>query len=125
MLVYGLMSACTPELEVQESIEDVRVHLHVIVNLGCRLLQQCTGDKSIHSNSFNNIVQMKQIIYSYQEKLAHGVLQRRYKRFLADIILKGHTDVSTIYCPNTGSMLNLVPPALPTPHCCVSVSSNS
>lgn len=44
--------------------------------------------------------------------LARGTLVKRYKRFLADIVLDGGETV-TATCPNTGSMIGLVDPGLP------------
>lgn len=39
----------------------------------------------------------------FKNKLIHGTLIKRYKRFLADIQLE-EGSVITVYCPNTGSM---------------------
>ena len=39
----------------------------------------------------------------FKEKLVHGTLIRRYKRFLADVILDDGTEV-TAHCTNSGSM---------------------
>lgn len=44
-----------------------------------------------------------------QKKLQVGVLQKRYKRFLADITTKAGESI-TIHCPNTGSMKNCQEP---------------
>lgn len=39
--------------------------------------------------------------------LIKGTLIKRYKRFLADVYLEGHSKPVTIHCPNSGSMLGL------------------
>jgi len=49
-----------------------------------------------------------------------ALLNKRYKRFLADIILPDNTAI-TIHCPNTGSMKNCVVPGGP---CWYSVSES-
>jgi sugar fermentation stimulation protein A len=46
----------------------------------------------------------------FPQPLARGRLVRRYKRFLADVVLDGETDAVTIHCPNPGSMLGLAEP---------------
>lgn len=39
----------------------------------------------------------------FEQKLIHGTLVKRYKRFLADVILEDGTEV-TVHCTNSGSM---------------------
>lgn len=53
-------------------------------------------------------------------KLLKGQLLRRYKRFLADIVLPSGEEI-TLHCPNTGSMRNCVSEYSP---CWFSVSAN-
>ncbi len=45
----------------------------------------------------------------FQRLLIPGVLERRYKRFLADVTLEDGSSV-TAHCPNPGSMLGLADP---------------
>lgn len=49
------------------------------------------------------------MILSYPDPLVPAVLQRRYKRFLADVILPDGTE-TTAHCGNPGSMLGLAEP---------------
>lgn len=48
----------------------------------------------------------------FPSPLERGRLLRRYKRFLADVVLDGGETV-TAACPNTGAMLGLCSPGLP------------
>ena len=42
----------------------------------------------------------------FNKPLRRGVLQKRYKRFLADIDF-GDGQITTVHCPNTGAMTGL------------------
>ena len=46
----------------------------------------------------------------FDPPLIEARLLKRYKRFLADIILSDDNRKTTVYCPNTGSMKNCQPP---------------
>jgi len=48
----------------------------------------------------------------YAESLVSGTLTRRYKRFLADVVLDGGGNV-TAHCPNTGRMTGCSSPGQP------------
>jgi sugar fermentation stimulation protein A len=65
------------------------------------------------------------IIYTYDVPLLRAVLLKRYKRFLGDVVMESTATPSTIYCPNTGSMLGLIPPGVESPQCMVSLSTGS
>ncbi|RUO68293.1 DNA/RNA nuclease SfsA [Idiomarina ramblicola] len=45
----------------------------------------------------------------FNKPLRSGVLQKRYKRFLADIDF-GDGDITTVHCPNTGAMTGCAEP---------------
>lgn len=45
----------------------------------------------------------------FPQKLIPAQLIKRYKRFLADVILEDGQEI-TVYCPNTGSMINCAEP---------------
>lgn len=54
----------------------------------------------------------------FNKPLRQGVLQKRYKRFLADIDF-GQGDITTAHCPNTGAMTGCAEPGF-TAWCSVS-----
>ncbi len=49
------------------------------------------------------------LVMRFEPQLKHGVLLRRYKRFLADIRLMDGSQI-TAHCPNPGSMMGLAEP---------------
>jgi sugar fermentation stimulation protein A len=48
----------------------------------------------------------------FSQSLVSGILIKRYKRFLADVLLDSGEEI-TAHCPNTGAMLGLTHPGLP------------
>lgn len=64
--------------------------------------------------------QEKRYLMKFDQVLHSGILEKRYKRFLADVKLE-NGEMITAHCPNSGSMLGLKDPGLPV---LLSVSSN-
>lgn len=48
----------------------------------------------------------------FNERLLRGILIKRYKRFLADVLLDSN-ELVTVHCPNSGSMLSCSEPGRP------------
>jgi sugar fermentation stimulation protein A len=53
------------------------------------------------------------LLFSFDKPVLHGILLKRYKRFLADVYIPELSETHTIHCPNTGSMLGLNKPDYP------------
>eukprot|EP01041_Mallomonas_annulata_P005401 gene5401-10802_t len=69
------------------------------------------------------------VVYIYPNlPLLHCTLLSRYKRFLADVSIQEKDNscyTKTIYCPNTGPMLTLIPPDNMSPSCYISGSTQT
>lgn len=63
---------------------------------------------------------MTKLTPAVESPLFPAQLLRRYKRFLADVVLPSG-EITTLHCPNTGSMKNCIQPESP---CWYSTSSN-
>lgn len=48
----------------------------------------------------------------FPQPLTRGVLIRRYKRFLGDVVLEGEAHETTVHVPNPGAMLGLADPGM-------------
>ena len=73
---------------------------------------------SSSSSSFSRVV------HQFPTTLRTGILEQRYKRFLADITWtesKGDA-IETVHCPNTGSMYKMIAPANIRPQCACSIA---
>lgn len=81
---------------------------------------------------------MGKIVYQYASPLVFGHLIKRYKRFLSDIEIDGGIEApsavsnssgdnhTTVYCPNTGSLLTVINSNLSSKQpCVVSQSKNT
>lgn len=63
---------------------------------------------------------MQDVCLKFEVPLIRGTLIKRYKRFLADVMLEDGTEV-TVHVPNSGSMLGLSTPGIPV---ALSISPN-
>jgi sugar fermentation stimulation protein A len=50
------------------------------------------------------ILSDKELYMQFRVPLIHGIIKKRYKRFLCDVVLEHNKSLVTAHCPNSGSM---------------------